>query len=188
MTSSHPATRLLLDHEAGQELDPARLFELVYDQLRRQARRAFDRRPGRQVMDPTELVHEVYVRLVDTEKIHWKGRTHFYAVSAGALRKVLMMHLRAQSAAKRGGRHEKVTLHSGLIPLPRGGAFDLLALDESLSLLHEVSPLQSRLMEMRLFAGLSARECAEAMNLPLRTVERELSVAKLWLTRELSGR
>jgi RNA polymerase sigma factor (TIGR02999 family) len=135
---------------------------------------------------PTELVHEAYLKLVDQSRVDWRGRTHFCAVAARVMRRVLIDHARARRRAKRGGGHRPISL-SGTEDLGTGPHIDLLALHEALERLAGLDQQQAQLVETRFFGGLTVPEAAEALGLPLRTAEREWTMAKAWLTRELTG-
>lgn len=159
------------------------LLPLVYDQLRRLAR-SYLGGDGR-TLAPTALVHEAYLRL---EGRNFRDRSHFFAVSAKALRQVLVDYARARGRLKRAGGQTRVDFDEGLMgaaaALPPE---DLLALDQALSRLGEVSPRQARVVELRYFGGLSVPETAREMDLSLRTVEGDWTFAKAWLRRQLEG-
>lgn len=165
----------------------AALLPLVYDELRALAIHHFQRERSDHTLQPTALVHEVFVRLADSASIDWKDRAHFFAVAAGAMRRVLTDHARRKRAAKRGGRGERVTL-SGLDGQPAEAApIDLVALDAALTRLWERSARQGRIVEMRFLAGLSEKEVAHVLDLSLRTVQREWRTARAFLRCELGG-
>ena len=186
MTDSPPATEVLIEWEkSGSAVPTDRLFPLVYDELRRLASHylAEERKP--QTLQPTALVHEAYVRLVDGTKVNWHGRTHFFAVSARAMRRVLIQHARSRDAQKRGGQRRRVTLDSQLVAIPRGAPnFDVL--EQALSRLHQMSPRQGQLIELRFFGGLDLDQVAATLNVSRRSAERDWTMARAWLLRELS--
>jgi len=166
------------------------LLPHVYDELRMLARRYLSReRPGH-TLQPTALVHEAYIKLVDQSKVDWQGRTHFFAVGAKVMRHLLIDHARGKGRAKRGGGRQRVTLADGLTPF--GGreldAEDLLALNESLDRLAELDPRQARIVELRFFGGLTVPEVALILEVSKRTVEGDWAHARAWLKRELSRR
>lgn len=166
------------------------LLPHVYDELRMLARRYLSReRPGH-TLQPTALVHEAYIKLVDQSKVDWQGRTHFFAVGAKVMRHLLIDHARGKGRAKRGGGRQRVTLADGLMPF--GGreldAEDLLALNESLDRLAELDPRQARIVELRFFGGLTVPEVALILEVSRRTVEGDWAHARAWLKRELSRR
>ena len=178
--------RQLLHHvEAGDRSAVDRLFAAVYQELRTLAGQFFRREPEGNTLQPTALVHEAYVKLVDQAGVDWHGRTHFFAVAAQAMRRILVDHARRRGAAKRGGRGKRVQLDADLLPgiAPND---DLLAVDEALTKLAELDPRQAQLVELRFFAGLSVAEAAEVLGMSKRSAEREWTMVRAWLRRELS--
>ncbi len=164
----------------------ARLMELVYDELRSLAGSyARDQRAGH-TLQPTALVHEAFVKLVDAPPDGWKGREHFFAVAATAMRQVLTDHARSRGAQKRGGGWDKVTLQEGLVADP-GHDVDLVALDEALIELAGHDPRKSRVVELRFFGGLTAEEAARVLGVSLSTVESDWRAARAWLQLRMSG-
>ena len=166
----------------------AELLPLVYDELRRLAQRYLSReRPGH-TLEPTALVHEAYMRLVDQAKDNWQGRTHFFAVGARVMRNLLVDHARQKGRAKRGGDWRRVTLAEGVSPALRElEREDLLALDAALERLSRVDEREARIVELRFFAGLKMGEIASLLGVSKRTVEEDWVHARTWLRRELSG-
>jgi RNA polymerase sigma factor (TIGR02999 family) len=157
---------------------------LVYDDLRRRAAGYLRReRPGH-TLQPTAVVHEAYLRLVDQDRVVWQNRAHFLAIAASMMRRVLMDHGRRQKARKRGGGGTRVTLDEAFSPVtPRG--LDLLALDEALAELAGLDEQQARIVELRAFGGLSVEETAEALGVSPATVKRHWIFALAWLQRRL---
>jgi RNA polymerase sigma factor (TIGR02999 family) len=168
------------DREALDELIP-----VVYAELRRVAQRQLGReRPGH-TLDSAALVHEAYLKLVDQDGLQWQNRAHFYAIAARSMRTILIDHARSRSAAKRGGGIAVVTLER-IEPVASPERDEhLLALDETLTRLAEVSPEASQTVELRYFGGLTLEEVAVVLDLSLRTVRRRWAFAKAWLQREL---
>ena len=167
--------------------DPAalnRLLPEVYDELKRLAARQMRDQRKDHTLQPTALVHEVYLRLADEGQTSWKGRTHFLAVSARAMRQILVDHARARAADKRGGGAFRVTLSQA--GAAEAQQFDLLAFDDALSRLEALDAQQARIVELRYLVGLSVEEVAEAIGVSPRTVKRDAAMAKAWLFRELS--
>lgn len=158
----------------------------VYDELRRLARSYLRREGGYQTLGPTALVHEAYVRLARRATIRWRGRTHFLAVAASEMRRVLVERARAADARKRGARPVRVSLTDHLLV---GGhnSTDLLALDEALTLLASASARQARVAEMRLFAGLPVSEISAQLRVSERTVKGDWRMARAWIARALRG-
>jgi RNA polymerase sigma factor (TIGR02999 family) len=182
------ATQLLLAlREAGDGGDAAteRLAELLYPELRRIAGRLMrGERPGH-TLQPTAVVHEAFLRLVDAHTIEWQDRAHFLGIAAKVMRRILIEHARRRGAAKRGGSIDRVTLNDGVVSNDES-AVDLLALDEVLTRLAEVDERGAQVAELRIFGGLTVRETAEQLGVSTRTVNGDWAVARLWLTRELA--
>ncbi len=172
--------------EAGENAAAEELMPVVYDELRRLARR-YVRRERARSMQATELVHEAYLRLAGDRPRRWQGRTHFLAIAAIGMRRVLVERARARGAAKRGGHQVQVTLDDALVAGP-GTAVDLLALDEALSTLAALDARQARIVELRFFGGLTVEETAEATGVSPATVKRDWTLARAWLQRALGTR
>jgi RNA polymerase sigma factor (TIGR02999 family) len=179
-------TDLLIAWNAGDREALESLLPLVYDELHRQAARRLRReRPGH-TLQPTALVHEVYLRLVDQRRVSWQNRTQFFGVAAQMMRRILVSHARERRAQKRGGADTRFTLDEGLLATPQRDV-QLLALDAALSRLEAIDAEKSRLVELRFFSGLSIEETAEVMGVSPRTVDRQWQTAKAWLHREMSS-
>jgi RNA polymerase sigma-70 factor (ECF subfamily) len=184
MSDARTVTRLLQDLAGGDQGALDRLVPLVYEELRRIAEGQLRReRPGH-TLQPTALVHEVYVRMVGREQAGYQDRAHFLAIAAHAMRKILIDHAREHNAAKRGGGREKFAIDE-----ERDGCLErpsiLIALDDALATLAEKDPLLARLVEMRYFGGLTAEESSTALNLEISVVRRQLRLAESWLQREM---
>jgi RNA polymerase sigma factor (TIGR02999 family) len=158
---------------------------VVYDELRRVARRNLRREPAGHILQTTALVHEAYVRLVDVDRLTLKNRTHFFAVAARLMRQILVDHARRQRADKRGGGATMVNLDE-VSPAAPTSSVDVLALDHALEALSALDTRQCRIVELRFFGGLTIDEVAEALDISTPTVEREWALAKAWLFRRLS--
>jgi len=178
------ATRWLQDWREGDELARERLFAFLYDDLRERARRQLAReRPGH-TLQPTALVHEAYLRLLDHRRIDWQNRAHFLAVAALTMRRILVSHARRRRSAKRGGGAVAVTLEVDLA----GGAArsePILALEEALAELEALEGRQGRVVELRYFGGLTIEEAAEVLGVSPATVKLDWALAKAWLFRRL---
>jgi RNA polymerase sigma factor (TIGR02999 family) len=184
--STHAVTDLLQAWAAGDEGALDALLPLVYDDLRRQARRYMRAQPSGHTLQTTALVHEAYLRLFGQSAVEWKGRAHFFGVAAKAMRSILVDHARARIAAKRGGASRAVTLEdAGGIAGPQVGV-DVLALHDALERLAEVDGRKSQLVELRYFGGLGIDEAAAVLGVSPATVKREWTTARAWLRRELS--
>ena len=183
-TSSHSVTRLLLSWRQGDGAALEQLIPLVYQKLRRLARRYMAGQRPDHTLQATGLINEAYVRLVDCQQVSWKDRTHFFAVSAQMMRRVLVEFARSGRYQKRGGETRKTSLDESLIAFPQRGQ-DLLALDDALQTFASSFPRQSQVVELRFFGGLTVEETAEVLNVSPITVMRDWQFAKSWLAREL---
>ncbi len=186
MTVPGEITQLLAAAGRGEASAMDRLFPLVYSELRGMARRRLGgRRPG-QTLDTTALVHEAYLKLVDQTQARWNDRSHFLAVSAIAMRHILVDYARRRAAQKRGGDEQHVVLEEGELGVA-ARAEEILAIDQALSSLGELNGRLSKLVELRFFAGLSVEETAKVLEVSERTVKRDWRKAKAYLYRELSS-
>jgi RNA polymerase sigma factor (TIGR02999 family) len=179
-------TELLLAWSDGDEEALDSLIPLVYDELRRNAAGYLRRERAGHTLQPTALVHEVYVRLVDQKGIKWQNRAQFFGIAATVMRRVLVDNARRHSATKRGGLEQRVTLDEGAA-LSGQREINLLALDDALKKFEQIDPPKSRIVELRFFGGLSIEETAEVTGLSPRTVDRQWQLAKAWLHREIGG-
>jgi RNA polymerase sigma factor (TIGR02999 family) len=177
-------TRLLHELSEGHRDALDRLLPRVYDELRRVARAQLRGERTGHTLNTTALVHETYLRLVKIDQVQWKDRAHFFAVAARLMRRILIDYARARSRDKRGGDAIQVPLVEGL-ELPAARADDLLALDEALTRLEQLSVRQSRVVECRCFAGMSVEETATALGASPATVKRDWALSRAWLNREL---
>ncbi|HET9269333.1 MAG TPA: sigma-70 family RNA polymerase sigma factor [Vicinamibacterales bacterium] len=180
-------TGLLVSWRQGDAAAFDRLVPLVYDELRRVARSHLRREAPGHVLQTTALVHEVYLRLVEVDRLTLKSRTHFFAVAARLMRQILVDDARRKRADKRGGGVTMLSLNQVSPPVPTPSV-DVLALDEALETLSTFDVRQCRVVELRFFAGLNLEEAAEALGVSTATVEREWALAKAWLYRRLSPR
>lgn len=162
----------------------ARLMPLVYDELRRLAQSYLRRERPDHTLQPTALVHEAYLRLVNQSRVEWQNRAHFYAVAAQMMRRILIDHARTHASEKRGGSGRRLSLDEASF-MPQERAADLLALDDALKQLSITDERKSRVVELRFFGGLSVKEAAEVLGVHTATVERDWVVAKAWLYREI---
>jgi RNA polymerase sigma-70 factor (ECF subfamily) len=181
-------TQLLNAWQAGDKSALARLMPVVYAELRRIAVRAMRREAVGHTLQPTALVNEAYLRLTQQERTNWRNRTHFFAIAAQLMRRILVDHVRRRQRQRRGGEHVIITLDGMpdlVAPEPSGGAVDVLALDEALGKLEALAPRQCRIVELRFFSGLTVEATAEALGISAITVKREWAMAKTFLYREL---
>jgi RNA polymerase sigma factor (TIGR02999 family) len=178
-------TQLLVQSTAGDKAAMDQLMPLVYDELRRLARSYLHKeRPGH-TLQSTALVHEVYLRLIDQRSVKWQNRSHFFAMAAQMIRRILVDHARGQKAAKRGSGAVMLELDDA-VGLPGQRDLDLIALDDALTGLAAIDPDQGRIVELRFFGGLSIEETAAVLGVSPATVNREWSSARAWLFREMT--
>lgn len=183
-TQRSQVTQLLLDWSQGNEQALDRLMPLVVTELRRLAAAYLRREQPGHTLQPTALVNEVYLRLVDRRRVSWQNRAQFFGFAARTMRRILVDHARARRAAKRGGGGETLALDAALGVGDRGEV-DLLALDEVLDRLAALDARQGRLVELRVFGGLTIAESAEALGVAAATISRDWQSARAWLYREL---
>ena len=161
------------------------LLPLVYDELHRQAARFLRKeRPGH-TFQTTALINEAYLKLIDQRSVNWESRTHFFAIAAQAMRRILVDYARTTRREKRGGDDIKLPLEEALTVAAEEKSVDLIALDEALNKLAEQDERQARVVELRYFSGLSLEETAEALHISRATVAGDWNMAKVWLFREL---
>jgi len=177
-------TRLLLAWRDGDRVALDQLVPLVYAELRRLAHCQMRRERPSHTLQTTALVNEAYLRLVDSKRVRWQNRAHFFAITAQLMRRILVDDARARGSLKRGGKAVHVALEDTPVASPPPDA-DLLALDEALTRLAAVDKRKSQVVDLRHFGGLSVEETAEALHVSPETVMRDWKVAKLWLLREL---
>jgi RNA polymerase sigma-70 factor (ECF subfamily) len=179
-------TLLLSEMAKGDKDAASRLMPLVYQELRRLAGHYMRQERPDHTLQPTALVHEAYLKLVQQPPAgEWGGRSHFFAVAAQIMRHILVDYARAKRSEKRGGAQAKVPLDEGLVFSPEKSD-ELLALDEALQRLEQIDPVQARIVEMHFFGGLSGKDTAEALGISERTVRRHWATARLWLHREVA--
>ena len=178
-------TDLLLAWNQGDEAALERLIPIVHLELRRLARRQMRRERKSHTLQTTALVNEVYLRLVDINRVRWNDRAHFFAMSARLMRRVLVDHARSRKYQKRGGDAIRITLTSSMT-MTTGRSADLVAIDDALTALAEFDPRKGRVVELRFFGGLTVAETAEALSVSSETVIRDWRMAKAWLHKELT--
>jgi RNA polymerase sigma-70 factor (ECF subfamily) len=180
-------TQMLVAWRNGDREALDSLIPLVYRELRRQAARHMRRERTGHTLQTTDLIHEAYLRLVDQRDVRWQNRTHFFAVAAQLMRRILVDHARRRHRAKRGGSAIALPLEEGLIVVAEKSDENLLALDEALTRLAALDVRQSQIVELRCFSGLSIEETAAVLGVSLTTVKDDLNMAKAWLRREIGG-
>jgi RNA polymerase sigma factor (TIGR02999 family) len=178
-------TQLLIEWNDGRDAALEDLLPLVYGELRRLASRKLRRERPDHTLQPTALVHEAYIRLIDQRRVRWQNRAHFYAVAAQVMRRILVDRARARAADKRGAGWQRVTL-VGDKASAGSRDVDVLSLDDALRRLAAFDPQQERIVELRYFGGLTLDETAEVIGISIATVKREWAIARAWLRSELS--
>jgi RNA polymerase sigma-70 factor (ECF subfamily) len=179
-------TELLIAWSSGRREALDALIPVVYEDLHRIARRYMQREPAGHALQPTALVSEAYLRLIDQRRVKWRNRAHFFGVAAGMMRRILVDHARLRRAERRGGQWERVTLSGVDLATDKPGQIDVLSLHDSLERLAAFDPRQERIVELRYFGGLTIEETAEVVGVSDATVVREWTIAKAWLRANLS--
>ena len=184
-TQPHQITELLAEWRDGNQSALDELYPLVYDELHRLARRYMSRERKGHTLQTTALINEAYVRLVDQKNVQWANRSHFFAISAQIMRRILIDHARRYGYAKRGGGAKQVSLEEVAAIVPGQGR-ELIRLDEALKSLAERDPRRSQVVELRYFGGLNNEEIAGVLNVSQNTVTRDWNMARAWLYQQLS--
>jgi RNA polymerase sigma-70 factor, ECF subfamily len=184
-TSSQPVTALLERWSNGDNSARDALIPLVYDELRRIARRCLSGQSSNHTLQPTALVHEAYLRLAKRDSLGWQNRAHFFAMAAQMMRQILVDHARKHAAAKRGANPVTVVIDDAAA-VSKAPSLDLLALEDAMQRLARLDPRQCRIVELKFFGGLSIEETAEVVNISPATTKREWATARLWLHHAMS--
>ena len=182
--SAKEVTQLLNAWRCGDQAALNKLIPLIHDEVHRLAHIYMLRERVGHTLQTTALLNEAYLRLVDAARVPFENRTHFFAVSANLMRRILVDFARSRGYQKRGGNVVRVEFEDGRIPAPDGGA-EVVALDDALNALAEFDAREAKVVELRFFGGLNEEETAEALGVSLRTVQREWTLAKAWLRREM---
>ncbi len=182
----HEITQLLAEWRDGNQAALDELYPLVYDELHRLARRYMSRERKGHTLQTTALINEAYVRLVDQRNVQWANRSHFFAISAQIMRRILIDHARRQAYAKRGGGARQVSLEE-TATVVHGDLSEFLRLDEALKSLAELDPRRSQVVELKYFGGLNNDEIAGVLKISKNTVIRDWNMARAWLYRQLTG-
>jgi RNA polymerase sigma factor (TIGR02999 family) len=184
--TQHQITERLIAWNSGDAAALDDVIRAVYQELRRMAERYLRlERPGH-TLQPTAIVHEAYLRLIDQTQVNWQNRAHFFGVAAQMMRRILVDHARTKQRDKRGGPARKLSLDEAM-NLSKGRAADLVLLDEALESLSVIDPRKSRVVELRFFGGLSVDEAAEVLDVSPQTVIRDWKLAKAWLYQEIKS-
>lgn len=187
ISESHEITQILRDWNNDRYAVMDKLMPFVYNELHRQAARFLRREKANHTLQTSALIHEAYLKLIDQKSVEWQSRTHFYAIAAQAMRRILVDYARTKHRDKRGGENENLPLDEALeIATENEKSVDLIALDEALNRLGKIDEQQARVVELKYFADLSLEETAEALGISRATVAREWAMAKAWLHRELT--
>jgi len=184
--SIHNVTRLLLAWRNGEATALDELMAVVYDELRRLAAGHLNRERPDHTLQPTALVNEVYLQLIDQRQVNWQNRAHFFGAVAEIMRRVLVSHARKHRARKRGGGAFKVSLGDLAVVSDTAPDVDVILLDQALTELAAMDPPLARLVELRYFGGLSVEETAEVLALSPATIKRQWQTARTWLRRRLT--
>ena len=180
-------TEMLRDWSDNHRADSAdALLKLVYDELRRQARRYLQKERRGHTLQTTALVHEAYLKLIKQKNVSWEGRSHFFGVAATMMRRILIDYAKTKHRVRRGGVHSDLPIENALTISVSETDFDLLALDEALNRLAEKEAHLAKIVELRFFSGLDVVETAEVLGISESTVKRDWQMAKAWLHRELT--
>ncbi len=179
-------TRMLNEWSGGNREALEELMPLVYDELHRQAARFLSRERRDHTLQATALIHETYLKLVDQRDVNWESRTHFFAIAASLMRRILVDYARKKNREKRGGDIIKLTLEDAAQVAGKEKSIDLMALDEALTRLEQNDEQQARIVELRYFSGLTLEETAAALKISRTTVAADWNMAKAWLHRELT--
>jgi RNA polymerase sigma factor (TIGR02999 family) len=180
------ATRLLMDWGEGDSAALDRLMPIIYGELQEIARKSLFRERNDHTLTTTALVHEAYLNLVNQKRVRWQNKSHFFAIAAQSMRRILIDYARRRNAGKRWGKKNSITLNEELI----AGSIDnedLLTLDESLTRLENLDERLARIVEYRFFAGLSIDETAEVLSISPATVKRDWRTAKAWLLHDMQA-
>ena len=183
----HEITQLLAEWSEGNQAALDKLYPLVYNELRRLAHGYLRRERKGHTLQTTALINEAYLRLVDQKRVHWANRSHFFAISAQIMRRILIDHARRYDYAKRGGGAQRISLDEAAV-VAKERARELLMLDEALNGLAKIDPRRGRVVELRYFGGLNNEEIAAVLKISENTVTRDWNMARAWLYQELSGR
>jgi RNA polymerase sigma factor (TIGR02999 family) len=178
-------TQLLGRARRGDQPAAEQLIKLVYDELREVAAAQLRLESPGHTLQPTSLVHEAFIKLIDQERVDWQGRTHFLALGAQAMRRILVDHARGKKRKKRGHGRKRATVDE-LLTVSRHNPDDVVAVHEVLADLETLNPRQAQIVELRFFAGMTSGEVSDYLGVSKSTVDREWRVARAWLRKELS--
>ena len=187
MTPDDPDVAALLEEIAsGHDAAAETLMPLVYDRLRFLAKKLLGHESPAHTLQPTALVNEAFLRMVGQRQVDWQGKTHFFAIGAKMMRRILVDHARRKLSQKRGGGLHRIELADDLCVSNRNNE-DILAIEDALEKLAKLDPRQAEVVELRFYGGLTVEEVAEVLGVSKRTVEADWTMLRAWLRRELSG-
>lgn len=182
---SDETIQLLAALSRGETDAAEKLLPLVYNELKGIAARQMQRERADHTLQPTALVHEAYLKLIDQNRVEWQGRAHFCAIAANVMRRILVDYARQKNAAKRGAGAHKIAIDENLTPDQTSRDVDLVALDDALERLTVLNPRHARIVELRYFGGLTVEETAAALDISASTVKNDWRAAKAWLLTQL---
>jgi RNA polymerase sigma-70 factor, ECF subfamily len=179
-------TQMLLELTDGNEEVVNQILPHIYDELRRLASSYLRRERSNHTLQPTALVHEAYMKLIDQSRVKWQNRAHFFGIAAQVMRRILMDHARKHTAEKRGGDAELLPIEEEILIVSHDKSAELVALDDALNQLAEMDERKAKIVELRYFGGLSIEETAEVLGVSVPTINREWRMAKAWLYSEIA--
>lgn len=185
--SPNEITRMLIELTDGNQEVVNQILPHIYDELRRLAGSYLRKERSNHTLQPTALVHEAYMKLIDQRQVKWQNRAHFFGIAAQVMRRILMDHARKHLANKRGGDAEILPIEEEILVVSHDKSAELVALDDALQHLAEIDPQKARVVELRYFGGLSIEETAEVMGVSVPTINRHWRMAKAWLYSELAN-
>lgn len=185
--STHDITRMLIELTDGNTEVVNSILPHIYDELRRLAGSYLRRERADHTLQPTALVHEAYMKLIDQKKVKWQNRAHFFGIAAQVMRRILLDHARKHKADKRGGEAEKLPLEEEILVVSHEKSNELIALDDALDALAAIDPQKAKIVELRYFGGLSIEETAEVMGVSVPTINRQWRTAKAWLYGQIAN-
>ena len=180
-------TEMLIELTDGNKEVVNHILPHIYDELRRLASSYLRKERSNHTLQPTALVHEAYMKLIDQNRVKWQNRAHFFGIAAQVMRRILMDHARKHQAEKRGGEYEKLPIEEEILIVSHDKSAELIALDEALEELSKLDPDKAKIVELRYFGGLSIEETAEVMGVSVPTVNRHWKMAKAWLFSQISN-
>ncbi len=180
-------TQMLIDLTDGNKEVVNEILPVVYAELRKLASSYLRKERGNHTLQPTALVHEAYMKLIDQKKVKWQNRSHFFGIAAQVMRRILMDYARKHKAEKRGGAGENVSLEEEFIIIQGERSHELLALDEALENLAKMDEMKAKIVELRYFGGLSVEEVAEVLGVSEITIKRHWRMAKAWLYGQIAS-